>query len=269
MPRARVVLATYNQGPFLQLVLRAYFRQTSTDFSLCVADDGSSDGTREIVEAAMPDAEQRGIELSYVWQADQGFRKARILNEALRRAGDEQLLVFSDADCLPRATFVAEHLEQHEARSFHVGGVAWLTKDETRRLDAAAVDAGLFETWVSDDARKDLNEKLRKSRVGMALRRPNRPKVLGANMAFDRSLLEAVNGFDEAYEGWGYEDSDLRTRAMAMRPRPRVKLMFLSSIVFHLHPLWRRKSANRTVNREYYRRKKPARCVRGLVQDPD
>ena len=36
------------------------------------------------------------------------------------------------------------------------------------------------------------------------------------NFAMDRGLFEALNGFDERFVGWGYEDSDLRDRAMRL-----------------------------------------------------
>ena len=40
-PHARVIIATYNQVASLKLVLRGYLRQTTNDFSLVLADDGS------------------------------------------------------------------------------------------------------------------------------------------------------------------------------------------------------------------------------------
>ena len=45
VPTAHVVLATYNQRRFLGRTLRGYLRQTTGDFHLTLADDGSSDGT--------------------------------------------------------------------------------------------------------------------------------------------------------------------------------------------------------------------------------
>ena len=51
--------------------------------------------------------EDRGIRVEHVWQEDLGWRKNRIMNEAVRRSRDESLLIFififSDADCIPPA----------------------------------------------------------------------------------------------------------------------------------------------------------------------
>ena len=269
MPRVRMIVNTYNQASLLALTLRSYLRQTDTDFSLCVADDGSSDETDQVVASFRDEAEALGIAVEHVWHEDDGFRRTVILNEAVRTAGSESLYVFSDADCLVPAHFVERHAKAHRPMSFHVGGVAWLSESQTKELTREKIDAGLFESWVSDASRRDIRKKRRQSAIGMALRKPNRPKIQGANMGFGRELFHALNGFDETYRAWGYEDSDIRSRAMSLRPRPAVMNLYGVNDVFHLHPLWRRESANRTVNREYYRSKKPARCVRGLLQgDP-
>jgi len=113
IPRARVVVTTYEQLPHLRLVLRGYLRQTVRDFSLVVADDGSGPETRSFLREFAAEAASRGIPFEHCWQEDRGFRRARIQNEAARRGGDEDLLVFSDGDCIPPAHFVERHLSAH------------------------------------------------------------------------------------------------------------------------------------------------------------
>ena len=84
----RVVLTAYNQLPFLRRVLPGYLRQSTTDFALTVADDGSSDGTDAYLEEMAPAFAERGIGFDHVWRPDEGWRKCHILNEAVRpRAG--------------------------------------------------------------------------------------------------------------------------------------------------------------------------------------
>lgn len=262
--RAHVVLATFEQLPLLRKSLRGYLRQTARDFCLTVADDGSGPETAAFLEAFGAEAARGGIRLRHVWQADLGFRKARILNEAVRRSEGEDLFVFSDADCVPPAHFVERHLAAHRPRSFHVGGVVWLGAAESRALSEAAIDAGAHESLVTARQRRELRRRQRKSRWGMRLRLRHRPKVLGANLALDRELLEALNGFDENFEGWGYEDSDLRDRAMRLRPRPRVALLYGRNDVVHLCPESPRR-VDREANRAYYRTRRPVRCERGVV----
>ena len=84
-------------------------------------------------------------------------------------------------------------------------------------------------------------------------------------MALDRDLFERLNGFDERFESWGLgEDSDLRDRAMRLRPKPRVKVLYTRNDVYHLwHPIGVNQRAE---SERYYRTERPIRCERGLVQ---
>lgn len=262
-PRARVVVAAYNQLDALRLALRGYLRQTTRDFKLVVADDGSGKATGDFLVAFAKEAEAHGIAFEHCWQEDDGFRKTWILNEAIRRAGHESLFIFSDGDCIPPAHFVERHLAAHEPLSFHVGGAVRLEQDVSAALTAQDVDRGRFETLVTDEHRKEIGRLRRKSLWGVRLRKKRRPRILGLNMAFDRALFEGLNGFDERFGGAGFEDSDLRDRAMRHVPRPRVKVLYGENDVFHLwHP--RRPNAN-ALYRQHRDDPRPWRAERGLA----
>lgn len=264
-PKARVVIATYNQIPSLKLVLRGYLRQTTNDFSLVIADDGSGPDQAAFLREIKPEFEARGIRFEHVWHENLDWRKNMIMNEAVRRAGDEILLIFSDGDCIPPAHFVARHLEVHEPLSFHVAGAIRLSKEDSQRLTETDVNTGAYEGLGTSKDWKILREKARKSRWGTLVRRRNRPKVLGLNMALDRKLFENLNGFDENFKRpYLGEDSDLRDRAMRHRPHPRVKVLYTINDIYHLwHTTGQR---SRKDNRTYYRQERPMRCVVGLIR---
>jgi GT2 family glycosyltransferase len=264
--RARVVVATYNRLPFLRLALGGYLRQTTNDFTLAVADDGSDDGSDAFVRAFAEKAAERGIAVDHVHQEDDGFRKARIVNEAVRRGGGEELLIFTDSDCVPPAGLVERHLALHVPHSFAVGGVVFLSEEVSASLTEADIDAGRHETLATPADRRDLRHRARKSRWGMFFRRKNRPKVFGANLAVDARLFEAVNGFDEGFVAYGFEDDDLRDRMLRLRPRPAVRILHGKNDVFHLwHP---RVVDRREPNRAYYRTSRPIVCEAGLRGPP-
>lgn len=264
-PRARIIVTAYNQLPYLRRTLRGWLRQTVRNFTVVVADDGSTDGTAEFLAEFSPELEARGIGFEHVWQPDEGFRKNRILNEAVRRTRDEQLLVFTDGDCIAPARFVERQLAAHEPRSFHVGGAYRLSREVSEGLTEADVDSGRFESLGTPEQLRDLRKRARKSHIGTWLRRRNRPKILGLNMAFDRALFEALNGLDERFESWGVgEDSDLRDRAMRSSPRPRVKVFYTTNDVFHL---WHRLGTGRREKSGYFREQRPVRCEMGLIRE--
>lgn len=264
MTRALVVVAAYNQAPFLRRALRGYLRQSTNDFALTIADDGSSDDTPKLLETLRPAFAERGVPLTHVWQEDEGFRKTRILNEAVRQSEAAPLLIFSDGDCVPPADFVAAHIAAHEPYSFHVGGAYRLTREVSEGLSEDDIDAGRYEGLGTPADVRDLRRRRRKSRWGVLLRRKNRPKILGLNFAIDRQLFESLNGFDEVFASWGVgEDSDLRDRAMRHRPRAKVKNMYLANDVYHLwHPTG--SGGGRKQQWDYYTSDRPIRCIRGL-----
>jgi GT2 family glycosyltransferase len=264
MVRARVVMATYNQLPALRRAVRGYLAQTCAQFALTVADDGSRPDTGEFVLAFAKEAAAKGVRVDHVWQDDLGYRRAAVLNEGVRRSEGEPLLIFTDGDCVPSRTFVERHLAAHEPRSFQVGGIVDLDEAATARLDEAAVDRGLHEELLTARHRRALLWRSWKSRWGILLRRPRRPKVYGANLAIDRALFEELNGFDERFDSYGMEDSDLRDRVMRSTPRPPVKVLHTTATVFHLwHP---RPSGRKERVRSYYESRRPVRCEVGLFR---
>lgn len=261
--RARVIVSTYNQLPALRLALRGYLRQTTNDFALTVADDGSREDTRAFLETFRPEIEARGVAFDVVWHPDEGFRKTTIVNEAVARSAGEGLLVFSDGDCIPPAYFVERHLAAHEPWSFHVGGAYRLSEEASAGITAGDVDAGRHETLGREEHRRALERLRRKSFWGTLFRRRNRPKVLGLNFAMDRDLFTALNGYDERFTTYAVEDTDLGDRAMRLKPRARVKNLYTICDVYHLwHP---GTPGGRAESLALYERTShPPRCESGL-----
>src|ERR1700735_5122693 len=48
-PRVSVIMATYNHAPFVAEAIQSVLSQDFGDFEFIIADDGSSDGTRDVV----------------------------------------------------------------------------------------------------------------------------------------------------------------------------------------------------------------------------
>ena len=86
-PRVSVVIPTHNRRVLLERALASVFAQTRRDFEVIVVDDGSTDGTRSMVQA-------HG-EVSYFFQANGGPAKAR--NTGIREARGD-FIAFLDSD---------------------------------------------------------------------------------------------------------------------------------------------------------------------------
>ena len=270
LSKISVIISAYNNAPALRLTLLGYLRQDCTDFHLHIADDGSTADLKESITPLLEELNSAGIRTDHHWQEDRGFRKNIILNEAVRQCPESDLLIFTDGDCIPSRTFVSTHIDHHCSRSFHVAGAYRLTEAATSTLNEDSVRKGDHESLKEPDQIRDLQRRFRKSKWGTLLRRRHRPKILGLNMAFDRSLFEEINGFDEKFIGWGLgEDSDLRDRAMRLRPRPIVRNLYTMNDVFHQwRPVPPPRPRRELDTWEYYQKHRPVCCEAGLQQSP-
>src|SRR5262245_41641725 len=226
-PGAAVILSTYNRPEALELTLAGLARQSDRDFEVVVADDGSGTATRSVVERASAG----GLRVLHVWQQDRGFRKARILNRAVAGTGAE-LLLFLDQDAIPARDWVAVH-KAHAARNrFCPGGFVALTPEQSARLSVAAVRDGAHERLPTREQLVELRYRHLRNLVYIGVLMKSRPRLVGMNFSVARDLYERVNGFDAVYEGYGKEDSDLRTRMR--RAGGQARCVWHKAVVFHV-----------------------------------
>ena len=113
-----VIITTYNSEEWLEKVLEGYCNQSEKEFEVVIADDGSSDKTKSLLETFKAKFK---YPIVHVWQEDNGFQKCKILNKAIIKAKSDYLL-FTDGDCIPRKDFVAQHLKHKEEGYFLSGG---------------------------------------------------------------------------------------------------------------------------------------------------
>jgi glycosyltransferase involved in cell wall biosynthesis len=217
-----VIVTTYNRPDALDAVLRALSRQSDRHFEIVVADDGSGAATRAVIEGWVSRA---GVPVKHVWHEDRGFRLAEIRNLGIR-ASAGTYVIFLDGDCIPRRDFVAAHRRLAEPGWFVTGNRILMSQELTARVLEKGSDPGHElqlepELWglarhVSLRRRGDLNRLAPSFSLplgGLRKRRARQWKgANGSNMAFWRSDLDAVDGFDAAFKGWGREDSDIFIR---------------------------------------------------------
>ena len=244
-------------------MLEGYGRSPRGDFEVIVADDGSGPETAELVRGL---AAQFRHPLRHVWQPHDGFRLAAARNAALRVAVGE-VIVFTDGDCIPLPGSLDSPSRACKQGHALTGGRCYLSEEETRSLLSreATVDDVLPGALAREGS--GLRRERRKNRFHAFTKLKPRPKLLTANAAVHRLDLERVNGFDERFVGWGYEDEDLARRLR--RVGVRIGDGSLESIVLHLfHPVHEthRPNARGSANYAYFKQARYlTRPLRGLV----
>lgn len=212
--RLSVVVTTYNHPEWLEKVLWGFAAQTRRDFELLVADDGSDDRTRDLIERVRPDL---GYAVKHIWHPHEGFRKCTILNAAIA-ASTGDYLFFTDGDCIPRPDLMAVHAAHARPGAFLSGGYLKLPMVTSRAITKEDILAGRATdyAWLRAHGTPFSRRALRLWWGPTAAALLDRvtttgPTFNGHNASVWRDDLVKVNGFDERLE-WGGLDRELGER---------------------------------------------------------
>jgi glycosyltransferase involved in cell wall biosynthesis len=207
-PEATLVICTRNRRHSLEACLKAILAMEGIEeCQVVVVDNGSTDGTREVVRAAMSRARPGQIE--YVEEPHQGLSRARNRGIAQARAG---ILLFTDDDCYPHRDYLREarRVFADPATDYFGGRVMLHDPQDDPITTKESMLAHRLEPWAEIVP-------------GM---------IHGANMGFRRNLFEKLGGFNVLL-GAGTalgcaEDTEFVARAAAAgfaggyRPEPAV-----------------------------------------------
>ncbi len=204
--RATIQLCTYNRAHLLGRVLDACFEQTHPrdDYEVVLVNDGSTDDTRAVIEAARARAT---CGFTVIDQPNAGLARAR--NAGIARARGERI-IFIDDDVLPTPPFVAEHLRSDSEHPFAIVRGAVINTESFHRLPVPSWTLANYSGnffWTS-------------------------------NVSLPLPILRRVGSFTEAFREYGWEDIELGLRlrdagvrgvfnrfavAFHCKPRPRAK----------------------------------------------
>lgn len=214
--KASVIVSTYNSPQWLQKVFWGLAAQNIRTFEVIIADDGSSEETKELIETYR---QKLDFAVTHVWHEDAGFRKCRILNQAILAARAEYL-IFTDGDCVPRKDFVAAHIHHAKPRTFLSGTYCKLPMATSVLLNEQDIVSGkaFDQEWLTEsgyEAARRHRTKLKAAAWGVdgLLNRisPSTARFNGNNSSCWRADAMAVGGFDERM-GYGSEDHEFGYR---------------------------------------------------------
>ena len=236
-PRTAVVVATCNWPAALDRVLAALADQTYRQFEVIIADDGSRPDTADLIDRWR---RRVSFPLKQVWQEDAGFRAAAIRNRAVA-ATDAEYILFLDGDCLARPDFLQRHAALAGDGHFVAGNRVLLSQRFSNRIleRALTVSTWTNRQWIAERLSGGLARWFPLLRLPAGAWRDRAPQrwqgAKTCNLGIWRDDFVAVNGLDERYTGWGYEDSDLVIRLIRHGVRRRDGR--LATTVLHLwHP---------------------------------
>lgn len=257
-----LMISTYNWKEALSLCLYSAFRQTVKPCEILIADDGSRDDTRQLIEYMRSKTD---IPIVHIWHGDKGFRLSAIRNRSIERAKGDYIIQI-DGDVLLDKHFIADHLELAEKGYFVCGSRVLLGRLSTIRLFRGVEShPALLKQNLSSLMNAFRSRRLRQYMANRYAKHSMR-RIRGCNMAFWKEDLLRVNGYNEALEMWGQEDAEIAYRLVNVGIRK--KQLKMGGVQFHLY----HKPASRA-NLEYHDQvlkqaieEKTVWCEKGIVK---
>lgn len=213
--KVSVIVTTYNRPETLLLVLKSLLSQTIPPSEIIVADDGSTEETKLLVEKISMNSD---ISVRHTWQEDIGFRAAKVRNIAISKCVAKEYVIFLDGDCIPLKHFVERYMSLAEKGWFCTGSRILFSKKITERIIIESININDWKwySWLIGRLTGGIKRLLPLLYLGEGMWRysnaDNWGKLRSCNMGVFYSDIKKVNGFDEVYTGWGREDSDFAVR---------------------------------------------------------
>lgn len=230
-PTSTLIISTYNWPQALKVTLKSVIEQVVLPDEVIIADDGSKEETRNLIEEAQI---YFPCPLVHVWHEDNGFRLAKIRNKAMAQAKGDYIMQI-DGDIILEKHFVRDHLDMAAKNLFITGSRAFIDQEYSKIiLDKTSTKVCKFSKHIEDKLntlRIPFLSEYMKFRYKKKLPYYGR----GCNMSFWKEDIIATNGYDEDMIGWGKEDVEMIVRLINIGKR-RIFLKF-RGITYHIwHP---------------------------------
>ena len=205
--KVTLIVTTYNWKEALSVTLESVRQQTRLPDEVIVADDGSRSDTVELVAKLQ---ENYPTPLIHSWQEDKGFRLAASRNKAIAKATGDYLIIV-DGDLFLPPTFIASHISAARTGCFVQGGRVLLGPSISQKVLSGRKRPNFFSSDIRNRHNMLHSELL--SRMFTKVKN-NDKSTRGCNFALWRKDAITVNGYNEDFEGWGREDSEMVIRLL-------------------------------------------------------
>ena len=210
-----VIVTTYNWPEALKASLDSLLVQTDNHFEILIADDGSNITTKNLIDSFTSNVSN--INVRHIYHEDRGFRAGTIRNKSVAAAQGDYL-IFLDGDCVVLPSFIQRHRQLAELGYFVPGNRVLVCNSYTNTILTRPIALHsqdlffFFWHWLN----RDFNRFTPLIHIASSFHRYRNPKrwnkAMTCNLAMWKNDFLHVNGFDQLFEGWGFEDSDLIIR---------------------------------------------------------
>lgn len=210
-----VIIAVYDKYDYLECVLTSLEKQSYKNFEVVIAEDCEKEQMKLKVEEWK---EKYTFLIKHVFQEDIGFRKNKILNEALKVSEGEYIVVL-DGDCVVHKQFLKQYMKYFEQGYEVVFGRRCEMSEKISKKILKSKGEHKIKLWElifpyskawTECVYLPFFKELKKRKL----------RLLGSNMGFTKEIIFRINGFNEDYIGAGIgEDTDLQWRFLAVNAK--------------------------------------------------
>lgn len=261
--KTALIISTYNSPAHLRKCLSSLKEQILMPDEVIIADDGSGEETKLIIDAFRQQLALR-TQVVHVWHEDKGFRKSMILNKAIAVCNVDYIIQI-DGDVYMDRHFIKDHVNIARKGYWVNGSRVWLGKGTTEKLFAGK-NADALHWWklplssLTNSFRSRVLRNMLKNCY--AIKKVDHMR--GCNMAFWREDAIRVNGYNEDLTSWGHEDGEFALRLHFAGVRK--QSLKMGGIAYHMYhkPSSRNNEQLHLDTIERLKREKTKRCTNGI-----
>jgi glycosyltransferase involved in cell wall biosynthesis len=222
-----LLISTYNWPEALELVLKSAEEQTVLPDEVLIADDGSKEETKRLIESFQKNS---NLNIKHVWHEDNGFRRSAILNKTIAKSTSDYIIQ-TDGDCIIHKTFIEDHKHMADKSIYLFGSRVNIKEDAVTDIFKNKIFT--FPFFASEIKNRTRNLRIPIIRNSYKEKEEFSKKTRGCNISYWRDDFISVNGYNENMEGWGREDSELILRLLNKGIKG--KRLRYGGIIYHIH----------------------------------
>lgn len=205
MEKLSLIIGVYRNIEYLRLIFKSLEKQEFKNFEVIIAEDDDDPVVKAFIEESR---RQYQFPISHLNQPDNGFRKNKIYNEAIK-VSKYDFLVFIDGDCILHPKYLHVYASRAKENLCLFGRRVRLDKKSSEAL----IRTGDFKYLSFFRLLVNGSKRIEDGLYLPFYTQKREKNILGCNFCVSKKDLVYINGFDEDFTTPFYgEDTDIRRR---------------------------------------------------------
>ena len=254
--KVTVIVTVYNRLEYTRNIVLCLLNQTRNIEELIFVDDGSKENLKDYIADLLPKC---NFKIKHIYQADLGFRLSRSRNNGVRNA-EGDYLIFLDQDVVFPNDFIENICKNSKKKVMtYTKPIASDEKEKNEIQKLLYYNFNYNEVYknIKKEVHEVREKSMKKDRFYSFLHnchlRSRGGKIAGLMFALYKEDYININGFDEKYKAYGYEDDDFGNRFFKYGGKTK-PVVFLEYPVHMYHYFDSTKKHD--LNKNYYQQRK-------------